>query len=188
MNVGAFRERLGNPMTTIASDGVTVSADGRMTSGLTLVQDDTVKMVVRNGIIFAVSGLAAHVGPLVGWYLAGAVPADYPCPTDDQNSSGFVAIEGPSRVRRFSYGSKFSTDEKFPFVLGSGGDYAMAAMVCGKTPQEAIEIAAMFDLGTGGKIQTIDIAEATKPTLPKFKEITNDDDWAAINKFNAGHR
>lgn len=46
------------------------------------------------------------------------------------------------------------------FAIGSGANYAIAAMHLGKTPREAIEIAALFDPGTGGQIDTIKLESA----------------------------
>ena len=43
-------------------------------------------------------------------------------------------------------------EEQF-FAIGCGGDFALAAMECGKTPKEAVEIAAKFTVNTGGEIQ-----------------------------------
>ena len=40
------------------------------------------------------------------------------------------------------------------FALGSGGGYALAAMHCGKTSREAVEVAKSFDAYTGGDVIT----------------------------------
>lgn len=39
-----------------------------------------------------------------------------------------------------------------PAAVGSGKKFAMAAMLCGKTPKEAVEIAPQLDPHTGGKV------------------------------------
>lgn len=44
--------------------------------------------------------------------------------------------------------------DKF-YAVGSGAAYALAAMALGKSPREAVEIAAKFDPGTGGEIDVI---------------------------------
>jgi hypothetical protein len=44
--------------------------------------------------------------------------------------------------------------DKF-YAIGSGAAYALAAMALGKSPREAVEIAARFDPGTGGEIDVI---------------------------------
>lgn len=41
------------------------------------------------------------------------------------------------------------------FAIGSGCKYAMAAMACGKTPVEAVKVAAKFDVFTSGPVRTM---------------------------------
>ena len=41
------------------------------------------------------------------------------------------------------------------YAIGSGAAYAIAAMHLGKTPKQAIEIAALFDPGTRGPIDVV---------------------------------
>ena len=40
-------------------------------------------------------------------------------------------------------------------AIGSGSDFAMAAMECGKSAADAVRVARKFDLETGGQILTI---------------------------------
>ena len=47
-----------------------------------------------------------------------------------------------------------------PFAFGSGEDFAMAAMLCGKTAAEAIEVAEQLDLYTGGHITILQAPRA----------------------------
>jgi hypothetical protein len=57
-----------------------------------------------------------------------------------------------------------------PCAIGSGMDFALAAMACGKTAAEAVEIAARFDPNTGGRVDVIDCQEIA--TLPGLR-VTN---------------
>lgn len=45
------------------------------------------------------------------------------------------------------------------YAIGTGAAYAIAAMHLGKSPKEAVEIAALYDPGTGGPIETIEMEE-----------------------------
>lgn len=45
-------------------------------------------------------------------------------------------------------------------AIGSGRDFALAAMHCGKSALEAVEIAAHFDTGTSGPIHAYDVTAA----------------------------
>lgn len=42
-----------------------------------------------------------------------------------------------------------------PFAIGSGRDFALAAMDMGATAKEAVEMAAKRDVYTGGTIRTV---------------------------------
>lgn len=54
----------------------------------------------------------------------------------------------------------FPIKERF-WAIGSGAAYAIAAMHLGKSPVEAVEIAALFDPGTGGPIDHMRIPSAS---------------------------
>jgi hypothetical protein len=47
------------------------------------------------------------------------------------------------------------------YAIGSGSAYALAAMHLGKSPKEAVAIAALFDPGTGGPIDTLSLKGGT---------------------------
>lgn len=53
--------------------------------------------------------------------------------------------------------------EKF-WAIGTGAGYAIAAMYLGKDPAEAIKIASLFDPGTGGEIQTMELPNDNQKT------------------------
>lgn len=53
------------------------------------------------------------------------------------------------------------------YAIGSGAPYAMAAMHLGKTPVEAIEIAALFDPGTRAPIKSYGVTRATKTKISR---------------------
>jgi len=49
------------------------------------------------------------------------------------------------------------TEYKYNYTLGSGCDFATAAMDFGKSAKQAVEYAMTRDIYTGGKIQVIDV-------------------------------
>lgn len=53
-------------------------------------------------------------------------------------------------------GTRYAIKDDF-YAIGSGGPYAMGAMAMGATPAEAVAIAARFDPGTGGAIETFEL-------------------------------
>lgn len=55
----------------------------------------------------------------------------------------------------------FPIKERF-WAIGTGAPYAISAMHLGKSPAEAIEIAKLFDPGTGGEIETMRIPNVSQ--------------------------
>jgi len=149
-------------MTTIATDGLTIAADGKASAGTMVTSSKVNKVRVLNGVIYAVSGLEAYVQPLIDWHNAGADPAKYPLAKGDGNESCLLVIVEPGRGQYYTYGIPYRVDVEFPFALGSGRDFAIGAMEAGASPLEAVDIAVRRDVYSGGSIQVLDIAEATR--------------------------
>ena len=55
------------------------------------------------------------------------------------------------------------------YAIGTGAGYAIAAMHLGKSPKEAVEIAALYDPGTGGPIDCLVLGPCTEEEPPKKK-------------------
>ena len=51
------------------------------------------------------------------------------------------------------------------YSVGSGRDYALAAMACGRTAEEAIGVAALFDPWTGGSVLSTRPGALKEPPL-----------------------
>lgn len=65
-----------------------------------------------------------------------------------RNLSGIV-LSSNGDIFKFDTYTRWLRVEQ-PFIaIGSGAEYAMAAMDCGKTPREAIRIASKYDVWTG---------------------------------------
>ena len=63
---------------------------------------------------------------------------------------GMLALNG----RIIQVGSDFSVLDRGEFgAIGSGGDFAMAAMHLGKTPEQAVDVARELDLFSGGRTE-----------------------------------
>lgn len=143
-------------MTTIAWDGQTLAADKRVVFGC---HTATVTKIFRVGdFLVALAGRADMMGEFVHWIENGCQREAYPRrvgPTGDSEFQALV-IKPDGKVLRYE-------STPFPFeiedtchALGSGRDYAIAAMACGKSAREAIEIAARFDENTGNGLDAFD--------------------------------
>lgn len=138
-------------MTTIAWDGKTLAADTQATSSgmpykvLKLFRLD-------DGSIFAGSGDYGQVCAVKAWLENADMKADKPT-TDD--FAGLIVTPTCEAFRLEEALIRIPVGEPF-HAIGSGRDFAMAAMHCGRTAREAVEIAALYDVFTGGEVMALD--------------------------------
>lgn len=134
-------------MTTVAAslDFMEIAADS-MCSG-----DDIHYLVdkLRKGKV-SVYGSAGDWDKILKFYeaLEGKGELDSDCDIEvlELRHDGLWVYEGtliPARLKNRFY------------AIGTGAGYALAAMHLGKSPREAVQIAALFDPGTGGPIDVL---------------------------------
>lgn len=142
-------------MTVIAYDGKTVAAD-RMVATEGVKRSITKLIRASDRAILAVTGRAAGLMEYVTWYEAGCPPSN--APQFDQHTELCVFLKG-RRVMVYD-GRAFPIffEDRF-FANGSGEDFAMCAMHCGKTAREAVEIACIYRTSCGMGIDTMEVEE-----------------------------
>lgn len=141
-------------MTTVAysHELKQIAVDGRVSAGSLISCDTYDKTRKRDGLIFICAGLVADIDILVESY-----PYGYEG-MDELEASALVIDEG--KVYQCAVHDKkyFVTPIDFDITMGSGGDFALAAMdLLGATPKEAVKYAMKRDMATGGKIQVIKV-------------------------------
>lgn len=153
-------------MTTIATDGKTIAADGLAVSNSTVMARSVNKVVQRDGKLYAMTGTSALFEALIAWHIAGSRPSEVPTAHADC-SWELLVIDGEGRGYSFHKMAPYANEVEFPTAFGSGRVEAMAAMMAGATPKRAVEIAAVLDIHTGGAITETVIADALRqaPTL-----------------------
>jgi len=141
-------------VTTIAWDGHTLAADKRaVNSGMIFV---VTKLFRARGCLVAAAGDFDRIQETVAWFAAGANPEKLP-PFQRDNSDfvGLLVIQPDKTILKFERGPiPFKIESPF-YAIGSGRDYAMAAMHLGKTAPEAVEVAMALDSSTGNGIDTM---------------------------------
>ena len=92
------------------------------------------------------------------WWLAGAVAADFPKGNEADDATLIVITR---------YGAHQYTTGPNPVVLeqpfsawGGGRDFAQAAMMCGKTAREAVELTCLCSVHCGNGIDTLELDDA----------------------------
>ncbi len=145
-------------MTTIVWDGKTLAADGRMTCGNQVTQEDRQKIFldtvnkVRGAtvICYALAGCADMTNRVGEWISLG-------CPHTVEGQpyewgEGYFEVIIITTESVFQYCSE-SNDiiEIFHKVsMGSGGEFAQTAVHMGKDAKASVKIAAEMDLFSGG--------------------------------------
>lgn len=145
-------------MTTIITDGITIASDGMICSGGARVSMKDKKILVEDGVIYALAGTQCLMRPLIDWVKAGADVEKAPKAGTD-NSWGLLVIDR-SGARHYHYQCPYPEPIDLPWATGSGRDWALGALKAGASPAEAVRVACEIDISSGGDIQVIDIAEA----------------------------
>lgn len=138
-------------MTTIAWDGTRLAADKRSTnSGL---HRAVTKIRCIHGNFYAGAGSFSEINELMAWVEAGCNPDTFPAVQRDPtryNPMMFVTPE--KKVYLYEMTPYPIHIENKQYAIGSGRDYALAAMACGRDAIEAVHLAAMFDINTGNGV------------------------------------
>jgi ATP-dependent protease HslVU (ClpYQ) peptidase subunit len=142
-------------MTCLAWDGKVLAADKRMTqAGLAV----TVTKIFRiENSLVGISGTGALGLQMLEWFKCGANPAAFPNEQrtmEDWTLLVVINAEGVFEYQRSPFPIQI---ESSPWASGAGRDYALAAMHCGKTAREAVEIACKFDVSCGNGIDTLEL-------------------------------
>lgn len=134
-------------MTTIAFDGKTMAADRQVST----FRGSVAKIHrLADGSLYGASGKFDETVAVLAWLAGGEKPK-----IEEHIHAIVVAPSG-----------KFHTYEKLLVALpaassfmavGSGRDFAMAAMHLGKSAAEAVKIAHLFDTDTGPDVDTLEV-------------------------------
>ena len=141
-------------MTIICWDGTTLAADKRATySGMIC----TVTKIHRvNGLLVGGSGDSCHILALIEWVREGRKIEKFPKHQEDKDDSVsllVVELDGTtSSYERTPYPIKY---EQRNVCIGSGREYARAALHLGCNSSDAVSAAIALDSGCGNGIDTL---------------------------------
>ncbi|MCA7945571.1 hypothetical protein [Burkholderia vietnamiensis] len=143
-------------MTVVAWDGKTLAADKRGDAGG--LQRTTTKIFRFDGGLFGSAGSASRGAELFAWICAGANPDTVPAfqlSLEEYQSAMVVRSDGTVWLYGCS-GHPFRMEDQF-HAIGSGRDFAIAAMHLGRTAAQAVEVATLFETGCGNGIDTLEL-------------------------------
>lgn len=140
-------------MTCIAWDGKTLSAD-RASTNCGYRRTVTKIFCVPGGLV----GFAGDEGiamEMLEWFRAGRDPLTFPKSQQCDDPAGVIFISNDGVSLSYSKTPYPATHiDKFD-AIGSGRDYALAAMYLGHDSRRAVEVACALDNGCGNGIDTL---------------------------------
>jgi len=132
-------------MTTIVCTLETMASDSMASDE---VQKTSVAKIFRVGEkLVGTAGCYSSCVAFVNWLKQGCDPEMKP----DMEGVYAMVLDSSGISIHDECVTSFPLNNKFAAV-GSGSQAALAAMHCGKTPREAVKIAAKIDPSTGGRI------------------------------------
>lgn len=143
-------------MTTLAWDGRHLAADGRLTSGDLILTDDDCKISITNNMVIAFCGSTSDYK-----MLSDAIANNENKSGKDLGSSALF-LESADSCALFSCSTTSNGEfwkcscEGFNRAIGSGGAFAITAMDTGLNAMEAVKMAIMRDIYSGGTIRYFD--------------------------------
>lgn len=139
-------------MTTLCYHKGELAWDSRVTAGNIIQKDNAQKRVKHKGLYFVLCGTVPDFPAFMQAYTEG---------TGGANLSVSAFVVHPEGLYRASTDESGIWRTKLSYndvaALGSGMEFAIAAVDCGKTPREAIKVAAKRDNCTGGLVRTMSI-------------------------------
>lgn len=141
-------------MTVIAWDGRSMAADKRAVCAG--VHCTTTKLRhLPSGEVLGWTGDQDAGEILAKWYADGADEAKFPDFQKDKDDWCRLIVADASGARFYERRPVSVRVEDRFYAWGSGRDFALAAMQCGKTAREAVEIAGLFDTGCGNGVDEV---------------------------------
>lgn len=141
-------------MTTIATDGKSMAADGRVTSCDMIFSEELVKIHrLADGRLVGIAGSGYFHEPFLKWLEEGGEK-----PKLSDNFEGLVLH--PDGTACTYDENCYRLPESLPTASGSGRPFALAAMDLGFSPEEAVKAAIRRDTQSGGKITVLHLKPA----------------------------
>jgi 20S proteasome alpha/beta subunit len=141
-------------MTVIAWDGKTLAADKRVSQ--CGIARTTTKIFRIGELLAGSSGVTNEGAEIIEWVRRGRNPEDFPAHFRGEKSECQVLVVENGICKSYD-GSPYAVvyEDSF-YATGSGRDYAMAAMACGKSAAEAVGIACRFETGCGNGVDVLE--------------------------------
>lgn len=141
-------------MSVIVWDGKTLAADRRGNSGGLIFSITKIKKI--RGHLVGVCSDASAGSALMHWFESGADAKDWPdCQKDKDRWSHLLVICPEKRIICYEQDPYYFEIEQDKYALGSGRDFAIAAMDMGMDAKQAVLLASKFSSGCGNGVDEL---------------------------------
>jgi hypothetical protein len=145
-------------MTVIAWDGRTLAADKQTTAG-GRPRVTTKVYRVPEGLVAMCGSSVASVAVLE-WFQKGRPPNDYPAIQKTDKDCGAMFVDWTGQLWIYEdHPHAIRIENRFD-AMGSGRDYAIAALHLGHDARTAVKVACELDVSCGQGIDSFDLFEA----------------------------
>lgn len=137
-------------MTTVICDGESMAADSQQAGDFIDIIE--VEKVYKVGdMLVGMAGSANTAALFIKWVKTGMLDDSFP----KFEAKSFEAMILKDGVVLYYDDNTTGIPTGMPSAIGSGGGYAIAAVLAGASVEEAVKIACRLDTGSGGKIQCV---------------------------------
>lgn len=141
-------------MTTIAWDGTMFAADRMLDNGG--LKSNVVKVFrLPDGSVVGGAGDSILIRKRIDWLKNGAVDTDFPHSAKDDQSASLLRVLSDGKILLYMDDYLPLPIEDAFYAIGSGRDFALAAMLLGESAKKAVEVASHFDTNTGMGVDCI---------------------------------
>jgi ATP-dependent protease HslVU (ClpYQ) peptidase subunit len=144
-------------MTVIAFDGKTLAADKRANMGGYIVPVTKIRRI--NGMLFACAGDFTKGIEMFDWIERGSNPENLPAFQRTDDWVAMLCITEDGSILKYERGPFPLKVESPFFAMGSGRDFAVAAMYLGLNARQAVEVACQFEANCGNGVDTLELGE-----------------------------
>lgn len=131
-------------MTTIATDGKSMFSDSQQI-GDYIDRIDVLKVYKVEGALWGFAGAVTDWLTVLKWLNGGTKPTKL-----DRFEA--IQVSGEGKILHWDEGLQ-PVEVGCPSAIGTGGVFAMGAMMAGASPRKAVEIACELDTRSGGKVR-----------------------------------
>ena len=154
-------------MTTIVADGIHLSSDSQVSSGILILPGEK-KYTFEGGYLFCGTGVSYPRKAMIAWYLAGADPLRYP-KVRPQDEFTFIVLHR-THAEEFRNDQPYADPCPYPYVAGSGHQVAIGAYHVCKSTSRAVYAACALDTMTNEPVYTVEIPN-TVPITERKKRV-----------------